>query len=166
MYHFMKQILLVVLVISGLTSCRNEIIRTSDEPRQDLSPMEVVVSQLVALQTNDEPNPDHGVNVAFAFASPKNKDNTGPFDKFKAMLHSDPYLPLIDHRKYKVSEHFINGREAQFFVEIISRENEVIKYIFELSLVKESPFTDFWMTEAVIPIRNKLINPHNNTINV
>lgn len=166
MSQFLKKILPVILVTSVLTSCNSEIIRTSDEPREDLSPMEVVVSQLVALQVNDEPDADHGIMVAFAFASPKNKSQTGPIGRFKNMLHSDPYEPLIDHINYKVSEHFVDGREAQFFVEIISRENKTIKYIFELSLVKESPYEGFWMTKSVIPIQTKPINPHNNTINV
>lgn len=165
MHPLIKCILPVTLLAGILISCRNEIIRTSDEPRQDLSPMEVVVSQLIALQSNDQPDPDHGIMVAFAFASPKNKNNTGPIARFKTMLHSDPYEPLLNHTNYKVAEHFVQGSEAQFFVEITSRENEVIKYIFELSQVKEAPYTGFWMTEAVIPIKN-LVNPHNSTINV
>ena len=166
MFHLLQRIIGLALLTSVLCSCQNDIIRTSDSPRQDLSPMEVIVSQLVALQTNDQPGNDHGIDVAFAFASPKNKINTGPIAKFRAMLHSDPYQPLIDHKTYKVSEHFIDGREAQFFVEITSSEDQVINYIFELSLVKEAPFKDFWMTEAVIPIKNKIINPHNDTINI
>ena len=166
MLHFVRRITNLLLLACGLLSCKNEAIRTSEVPRQDLSPMEVVVSQLVALQTNDSPAEDYGITVAFAFASPKNKRNTGPISNFKTMLHNDPYEALIDHKRHKVAKHFIDGREAQFFVEITTIENTTINYIFELSLVTEAPYEDFWMTEAVIPIRNKPKNPHNNTINV
>ncbi|MDN5212080.1 DUF4864 domain-containing protein [Fulvivirgaceae bacterium BMA12] len=154
------------LLLNMLLSCRYEVIRTSDQPRQDLSPEEVVVSQLVALQTNDQPVTDHGITVAFAFASPQNKSNTGPMARFKAMLKSDTYRPLIDHREYKVSKHFIEKDKAQFFVEIISKEHKTLHYLFDLSRVDEAPYQGFWMTASVIPIQGKLDNPHNDPVRI
>ncbi len=161
-----RKVFFLFLLLNALPSCRHEVIRTSDQPRQDLSPVEVVVSQLVALQTNDQPVTDHGITVAFAFASPQNKNNTGPITRFKAMLQSDPYKPLIDHQEYKVSKHFIEKDKAQFFVEIISKEGKTLHYLFDLLLVDETPYQGFWMTASVIPIQGKLDNPHKDPVRI
>jgi hypothetical protein len=54
-------------------------------PRPELSPEQVVQYQAEALQHNDEPKTDAGIERAFRFASPSNKQMTGPLEK----IHSD-----------------------------------------------------------------------------
>ena len=106
-------ILLTVLVQSGapfgaLLGCahRGNIpprlsVSMVDEPSPDLTPLEVVEKQLVALQRGD-------VAAAFAFASPDNKRITGPWQKFEMMVRQTPaYSPLVSctscacHRKFQ-----------------------------------------------------------------
>jgi hypothetical protein len=36
--------------------------------------------------------------AVFAFASPQNQAATGPLERFRAMLHTPAYVPLIKHR--------------------------------------------------------------------
>ena len=47
-------------------------------PRPELSPQQVVQYQVDALQQNDDPKSDAGIERAFRFASPSNKQVTGP----------------------------------------------------------------------------------------
>ena len=53
-------------------------------PDPALSPGDVVRIQLEALRRNDEQ--DRGIAVAFRFASPANRTNTGPLSRFIAMI--------------------------------------------------------------------------------
>eukprot|EP00947_MAST-08B_sp_MAST-8B-sp1_P001319 g1319.t1 len=51
-------------------------------PCRLLSPTDVVINQLYALQENS----DEGIAKCFAFASPENRMVTGPLDKFARMI--------------------------------------------------------------------------------
>ena len=56
------------------------------DPSPDLSPEDVVRIQVEALQRNDEPSPDAGIEAAFRFASPSNRRATGPLGRFSEMV--------------------------------------------------------------------------------
>ena len=65
-------------------------------PSCELSPIEVVDSQLAALQKGD-------VQTCFAFASPANKRATGPWQRFELMVRQTPaYAPLVGCTRYAV----------------------------------------------------------------
>lgn len=149
-----------LVILAFPTACKQEKLNYSNQPNQHLSPKEVIISQLKALQINDYPSADHGIAVAFSFASPNNKNFTGPINRFKEMLNTPSYSALINCKKYKVSEHFVDYNEAQFFVKINALDGRVKDYIFELSRQEKGPFKGFWMTEAVIPIKGDIEDPH------
>ena len=67
------------------------------EPSPEFAPREVVDIVLTALRSNNEPAPDTGIATAFAFASPGNRESTGPLPRFIQMIEAG-YAPLIDHR--------------------------------------------------------------------
>ena len=54
------------------------------EPSAELAPEEVVAAQLHALRQNDPANRDAGIRIAFRFASPGNRQVTGPIERFIA----------------------------------------------------------------------------------
>ena len=56
------------------------------EPDPSLSPQDVVSIQIEALQNNDTPYEDRGIEITFNFASPTNKRVTGPLERFKVMV--------------------------------------------------------------------------------
>ncbi|MEQ8807830.1 MAG: hypothetical protein RIE59_02080, partial [Imperialibacter sp.] len=58
-------------------------------PHPALSPQEVVHINFLALQKNDSPELDHGIEIAWNFASPSNKENTGPIERFNIMVHNE-----------------------------------------------------------------------------
>ncbi len=65
------------------------------EPDPSLSPQDVVSIQIEALQHNDTPYEDRGIEVTFNFASPTNKRMTGPLERFKVMVRNPVYGPMI-----------------------------------------------------------------------
>ena len=84
-------VLLAGVLIAGgliLASCRSPQIRAADSalrhlnrqrPSAEHAPQEVVRIQMEALRYNDEKN--RGIEIAFRFASPSNKADTGPLPR-------------------------------------------------------------------------------------
>ena len=65
-------------------------------PSPSLSPVDVVTSQMTALQKGD-------VRAAFEFASPANRVNTGPWQNFEMMVRQTPaYSPLVQCSSFEV----------------------------------------------------------------
>jgi len=128
---------------------------TSDslpQPTPDLSPKEVVRVQVEALADNDEPYPDAGIEAAFRFASPANKEATGPLDRFRTLFDTPNYGPMIDHEAARYSEPQVEGRQARMGVILTTSDGERIGYLFRLSKQARAPHEDCWMTDAVIPV--------------
>ena len=65
-------------------------------PSPSLSPVDVVTSQMTALQKGD-------VRAAFEFASPANRVNTGPWQNFEMMVRQTPaYSPLVQCSSFEI----------------------------------------------------------------
>ena len=58
------------------------------QPEVGLEPQDVVRIVINALANNDKPFADAGIATTFAFASPANKVNTGPLERFTRMVKS------------------------------------------------------------------------------
>ena len=119
------------------------------EPDPSLSPQDVVSIQIEALQQNDTPYKDRGIEVTFNFASPKNKSVTGPLERFKAMLRSPDYGPMIDHRSAEYKTVKVEGDFAQVDVILESKDGQFLGYRFTLSRQHGNQFEGSWMTSAV-----------------
>ena len=115
-------------------------------PEPALSPGDVIRIQLEALRHNDEQ--DRGIAVAFRFASPANRANTGPLSRFTAMIKEGPYALMLDFRDatYDPVE-TISGRARQRVTLTGTRER--MTYWFYLSRQSEAPCEGCWMTDAV-----------------
>src|SRR3984957_18998229 len=72
------------------------------KPKPELSPEQVVQYQAEALQHNDEPKPDAGIERAFRFASPSNKQVTGPVENFARIVKSPAYAPLLNNESSSI----------------------------------------------------------------
>ncbi len=115
-------------------------------PSDELSPTGVVRIQLEALRHNDDD--DRGIEVAFRFASPANKRNTGPLPRFIRMIKEGPYRLMLEYRTVDYGEPEVTGRRARQRV-ILVGDVGVIAYTFYLSRQTEGPCVDCWMTDAV-----------------
>ncbi len=121
------------------------------EPDPSLSPQDVVSIQIEALQNNDTPYENRGLEVTFNFASPANKLMTGPLERFKMMVRNPIYGPMINHRRAKYENLKAEGKSAQIDVILNSREGEYLGYRFILSRQHGNQYEGSWMTDAVIP---------------
>ena len=166
----MKQLILVsVLSVFLLSSCSKEteppVVTVTAEateaqspvdgpqqtdrlvPNPALAPDQVVKIQLEALKNND--SSDRGIEVVFRFASPSNKQNTGPLDRFSRMIKEPLYSPMLNHRSVEYDPVQIVGREAKQRVTLVDRRGNTISYVFYLSKQSDASCRDCWMTDAV-----------------
>ncbi len=121
------------------------------EPHPSLSPQDVVSIQIEALQNNDIPYEDRGIEVTFNFASPANQRMTGPLERFKEMVRNPVYGPMINHRNAKYENLMVEGEFARIDVILNSKEGEYLGYRSILSRQHGNEYEGSWMTDAVIP---------------
>lgn len=111
-------------------------------PTSQLSPELVVQAQLKALQDRD-------FTSVFAFASPANKEATGPLDRFTAMLGTEPYDTLVGHsggtplRDVQIS--------STRFVQLVGFGSIVFSWAMRLQETP-GPLFNCWMTDSVQPV--------------
>ena len=120
------------------------------EPDPSLSPQDVVSIQIEALRNNDTPYENRGIEVTFNFASPANKRMTGPLERFKVMVRSPIYGPMINHRNAKYENLVVEGDFAKIDVILTSNEGEYLGFRFILSRQHGNQYEGSWMTDAVI----------------
>ena len=115
-------------------------------PDPALSPGDVVRIQLEALRHNDDQ--DRGIAVAFRFASPSNRANTGPLPRFIAMIKQESYALMVDFREAAYGPVETESNQARQRV-TLTGARETMTYWFYLSRQSEAPYVDCWMTDAV-----------------
>lgn len=119
-------------------------------PVPSITPQQVVDIQLKAMQQNDHPYEDHGIEVAYRFASPSNKESTGPLADFAALVRHESYHSLLNFQRYGLDDIMIEGDKAIQKVTLIDADDQPVVYYFKLSIQQESPFTNCWMTDGVV----------------
>jgi hypothetical protein len=122
-------------------------------PRPGLSPDQVVQYQVAALQQNDDPTSDAGIERVFRFASPTNKQVTGPLQKFVQIVKSPAYSPLLNSRSSAIIGSELKGDQAKIAVKIVSLDGRPLTYVFILSKQSEGEYRDCWMTDGVAPLK-------------
>ncbi len=120
-------------------------------PDPRLKPAEVVAIQLTALQANDSPRTDAGIEQNWAFAHPDNKRMTGPLERFTRMIKGPTYRMLLNHRSHQVAERLRSEDEAVFAVVIISQNNESFGFRWTVRRVTGGEHAGAWMTVSVSP---------------
>ncbi len=146
----MKQLVRVTALLVVLAAPVGAAHVPQTEPDPSLSPQDVVSIQIEALRNNDLPYEDRGIEVTFNFASPANKRMTGPLERFKVMVHSPIYGPMINHRNAKYENLMVEGEIARVDVILNSKEGEYLGYRFILSRQRGNRYEGSWMTDAVI----------------
>ncbi len=119
-------------------------------PEPSMGPHEVVELQIKAMQKNDYPYENHGIEVAYRFASPANRENTGPIKRFTQMVNNEIYSSLLNARQYGLDAVEIEGDIAVQKVTLIDAEDNPVVYYFQLSRQKEGAYQDCWLTDSVV----------------
>lgn len=136
---------------SGLAQLEQE------EPDPALSPEEVVRTQLRALQLNGDE--DRGIAIAFRFASPRNKEQTGPLPRFVRMMRSPVYSPLLRSEEFTIQEVRSQGRLANIVASVTDTEGATTEYVFVLHRLQEGEYADSWMTAGVQRLQREQSEP-------
>ncbi|MEP0546721.1 MAG: DUF4864 domain-containing protein [Rhodothermales bacterium] len=120
-------------------------------PSPDLTPEEVVRLQVEALQHNDEPRPDAGIETAFRFASPSNRRATGPLARFAAMVKGPVYGDMLGFESAEYGEMRVEGDLAAQRVTLVQSDGRRVRFVFGLSKQTAGRCAGCWMTDTVVP---------------
>lgn len=120
------------------------------KPEPTLGPQKVVDIQMKAMQQNNYPHENHGIEVAYRFASPANKENTGPIERFTQMVNNEMYRSMLNAQQYGLDAVEVEGDIAVQKVTLIDYEDQPVVYFFQLSRQKDGDFKDCWLTDSVV----------------
>lgn len=139
----------------GAPAANDEMAFPELQPSSELSPEDVVKIQVEALQQNDDA--DSGIEVTFRFASPANKQVTGPLFRFKELVKNPVYRAMLNHKSADYGKMEFNGDTATQRVTIIESNGEATVYLFTLSRQNLAECPGCWMTDSVtvVPTRKQ-----------
>ncbi|MCB9077573.1 MAG: DUF4864 domain-containing protein [Anaerolineaceae bacterium] len=128
------------------------------QPGPELSPEDVVKIQVEALQNND--SDDTGIEIAFRFASPANRQATGPLHRFTYLVKNPTYRPMLNHKLAEYSPIEISGDTARQRVTITGSDGSANVYLFDLSRQDTPACSGCWLTDGVsfVPTRQGNLN--------
>ena len=120
------------------------------KPNSQLLPEEVVLIQLIALQKNNIPYEDAGIEQTWEFAHPENRKFTGPLLKFISMMHTSSYTLMLDHTEHNIILVKEYDTQTFFFVELITNQGVTVgfKWIVE-KVLEDGKYRNCWMTTSV-----------------
>ena len=136
----------LAIIVSGTTAARAASLTLQPDPQ--LSPVQVVEFQLHALKHNNAAGT--GIAATFRFASPANKEVTGPLARFSQLFKNNQYQPMINHQSADVELLANDNKTATLLASVVDQNGSVHLYRFRLSKQSDAPFTDCWMTDAVM----------------
>ena len=119
-------------------------------PNPEFSPEEVVRIQLDALANNNTPYQDAGIEIAFRFASPANKETTGPLSRFIKLVHNPIYNPMLNHETAQFGDLVLENLQAFLPVFLTASDGKRVGYMFILRKQEGTAYDQCWMTEAVM----------------
>ena len=146
LYRFIRAFFLsIILYFVLLTTSYSEIVF----PNKEITSYDVIKIQLAALQNNNKPYKDAGIEQTWNFAHPRNKKMTGPFPRFKEMLYDKNYIILINHLSHQIK--IVEQKENMhiFAVSIISNDSKNYVYIWIVQRAQHGVLKDCWLTTSV-----------------
>jgi len=146
----------ILLLIALAWSWQAGIAQIADlVPKPELSPEQVVQYQVTALQQNDDQKLDAGIERVFRFASPSNRQATGPLEHFTQVLKGPAYSPMLNKRSSSIVESEVKDNQATVVVKIVAINGAKITYVFVLSKQGEGDYKNCWMTDGVAPLKDE-----------
>lgn len=119
-------------------------------PRPALTPKQVVQAQLDALKAVDQPIKDAGFATVFRFASPENREQTGPLPRFAKMIR-DGFGEMLNHKSSRLLTPVQQQDQLLQPVEVVSLAGRTYRYVFLLRRIDSANCIACWMTDGVIP---------------
>jgi hypothetical protein len=150
----MTRRLVLLLLILGLTLNARDALDAPDvtEPNPKLSAEQVIAIQLRALRDNAKLDNDRGIKITFNFASPSNRQMTGPLPRFIEMVKNPLYVIMFTFERCERGPLEREGNEVRQRVTLIDKEGKRAIFLFVLSKQKLPPYRDCWMTDSVFRV--------------
>ncbi len=142
----MQKIIYIILFVLISLNLNAEIIK----PDPSISAKDVISIQLKALQINNSPFEDAGIEQTWEFAHPNNRKFTGPLENFIRMIKNPSYSMMIDHLEHNIIPVQEQENSSYYFVELTDFNGK--KYGFEWTVEKvnvDGEFKNCWMTVGV-----------------
>jgi len=120
------------------------------KPDPSISAKDVISIQLKALQINNSPFEDAGIEQTWEFAHPNNRKYTGPLNNFIRMLKNPSYSMMLDHLEHNIIPVGEEETVSYYFVELTDINGK--KYGFEWTVkkvIENGKYKDCWMTIGV-----------------
>lgn len=121
-------------------------------PDPSYDPSEVITIQLEGLANNDDPFENAGIATAYNFASPSNRQSTGPFPQFVSMVTGPQYAPMVDHIEATTDALERSGHTAEQRVTLTGPDGRTETYLFGLSDDRSGSFDGCWLTDSVLTV--------------
>ena len=120
------------------------------KPHTNLLPEEVISIQLTALQNNNYPYINFGIEQTWELAHPSNRQYTGSLSNFIKMMYSDSYFIMINHKKHNINLVEQGANISFFLVELVDKTDNKFKFqwIVEKVLI-DGELKNCWMTTSV-----------------
>eukprot|EP01024_Parvocaulis_polyphysoides_P015728 TRINITY_DN16938_c0_g1_i2.p2 TRINITY_DN16938_c0_g1~~TRINITY_DN16938_c0_g1_i2.p2 ORF type:complete len:192 (-),score=9.04 TRINITY_DN16938_c0_g1_i2:130-705(-) len=130
-------------------------------PRFEYTKDQALQVQLEALQNNNVPYNDHGIEVLYRFASfdpwtrcryfGKSQD-MGQFERFRRMFHGSVYSALLSHTQSSMKA-ALQVSETSWMqnVQIVSVSGEIQTYSFFMVQRVGGRRDGYWFTERLLP---------------
>lgn len=116
-------------------------------PSRDLTPEDVVRLQLQSLRESLA-DPSRLMDC-YSLASPENRQQTGPFSRFAAMVMQSPYDQLAHCENWQVGSAAIERDYAAVLVSTVEHHEEPKAFRFLLHRYSQPPYEGCWLTDAV-----------------
>ena len=142
----MQKILYVVLFVVISLNLNADMIK----PDPSISAKDVISIQLKALQINNSPFEDAGIEQTWEFAHPNNRKYTGPLNNFIRMLKNPSYSMMLGHLEHNIIPVEEDETVSYYFVELTDINGK--KYGFEWTVqkvIENGKYKDCWMTIGV-----------------
>ena len=139
----LKKIILSFIFIFYFSTLNAELIKPSNK----FDPYDVVKIQLKALKNNNEK--DQGIMQTWLFAHPDNKKVTGPFERFRIMIHGQQYKYLINHSSHKINLISNTSNSYIYRIEILTNDKKLFFYEWQVQKGNDADCKDCWFTSAV-----------------
>ena len=148
--HFAAIAIFVLALAAPLHSQAPAPPAADGQPSPKLSPEDVVELQMNALSA---PGPVQSrIDRCYRFASPANRQHTGPENRFAQMIQAPKYSVLLDAKHFLVGRATLNGRQAHLLLTVVNSKGNLSLFRCLLSKQTAAPYADCWMTDAVIRI--------------
>jgi hypothetical protein len=123
-----KSLKFFIISLLFITCSQSEPAAQSIEIRE---PEEILVEIMESYQ-NFSKDPDKSVEIIWNNAHQDNKEVTGPIDRFKLMITSEPYNSIIDLTDYSYEIIQEDGETIHYEIKILNNKNEyfIVTWVF------------------------------------